>query len=229
MSDRANARPTDGARSDATEVFFKTFATPIVFVLIALGFHFFLRGHNAPGGGFIAGLIVAVAALLARMARDLRLLRIRAETLVPVGLLIALATGVAPMIWDGSFLQSDYGYLTWPWIGEFEWATAVAFDVGVFLVVIGTTITIIDLLADERNLLELGPSGMRGDDTPEAPLDAVSDDDVEDGDADGDGADRTTVRTDERSEGGAGEYGPGDPGDRGRADRDLGDGRTREG
>lgn len=134
------------------DVFFRTLALPIVFSLIALGFHFFLRGHNAPGGGFIAGLIVAVAALLARMARDARLLTLRTETLVPLGLLVAAVTGIVPMLLGLPFLTSAYGYLTWPLIGEFEWATAVAFDLGVFLVVIGVTVTIIDLLAEQREL-----------------------------------------------------------------------------
>lgn len=141
------------------DVMLRTLATPIVFALIALGFHFFLRGHNAPGGGFIAGLIVAAAALLARMARNLQLLRFRAERLIPWGLMIALATGVVPMAFGYGFLKSAYGYLTWPLIGEFEWASAVAFDLGVFLVVIGTTITIIDLLAEEGGLAHVGPAG----------------------------------------------------------------------
>ena len=140
------------------DVFFRAVATPVVFALIALGIHFFLRGHNAPGGGFIAGLIVAAAALLGRMARDLRLLRIPSETLVPVGLLVALATGLAPMVVGKPFLYSYHGELTWPLIGHFEWSTAVLFDAGVFLVVVGTTITIIDLLAEESNLRALGAS-----------------------------------------------------------------------
>ena len=43
------------------ELLFRTFARPVVLVLVFLGFYLFLRGHNAPGGGFIAGLVVAVA------------------------------------------------------------------------------------------------------------------------------------------------------------------------
>lgn len=140
------------------DVFFRAVATPVVFALIALGIHFFLRGHNAPGGGFIAGLIVAAAALLGRMARDLRLLRIPSETLVPIGLLVALGTGLAPMLVGEPFLRSYHGELTWPLIGHFEWSTAVLFDAGVFLVVVGATITIIDLLAEDSNLRALGVS-----------------------------------------------------------------------
>ena len=143
--------PTGPGDAGKPEIFLRTLATPIVFALIALGFHFFLRGHNAPGGGFIAGLIVAASALLARMARDLRLLTIRTEVLVPIGLLIATLTGVVPMLFGSGFLRSEFGYVTLPLFGEVEWATAVAFDAGVFLVVVGVTITIIDLLAEESD------------------------------------------------------------------------------
>jgi multicomponent Na+:H+ antiporter subunit B len=131
------------------EVFFSVLARPIVYGLIALGSHFFLRGHNAPGGGFIAGLIVAVAALLYRMALRERLLNIPPRSLIPWGLLLALATGVVPMVLGEAFLKSAYGYLSWPLIGEFEWATAVLFDLGVLLVVVGATLTIIDVLAED--------------------------------------------------------------------------------
>ena len=131
------------------EIIFKTLAMPIVFVMMAIGFHFFLRGHNAPGGGFIAGLIVAVTALLARMALDRQLLRIEPSSFVPVGLIIAFVTGVYPMFFGDRFLRSSHGYVDWFFVGEFEWASAALFDLGVFLVVIGTTLTIIDLLAED--------------------------------------------------------------------------------
>jgi multicomponent Na+:H+ antiporter subunit B len=55
------------------------------------------------------------------------------------------------MLFGGAFLKSAYGYLTWPLIGEFEWSTAVVFDAGVFLVVVGTTLTIIELLAEDTD------------------------------------------------------------------------------
>jgi multicomponent Na+:H+ antiporter subunit B len=133
------------------ELFFTTFARPVVFVLVFLGFHLFLRGHNAPGGGFIAGLVVAVAALLSRIVLDRPFLNLQPQRLLPWGLLLALLPGVLPMLFGGAFLKSAYGYLTWPLIGEFEWSTAVVFDAGVFLVVVGTTLTIIELLAEDTD------------------------------------------------------------------------------
>lgn len=155
MPDPGRVPPSD-SEAGRPEIFFRTLATPVVFALVAIGFHFFLRGHNAPGGGFIAGLIVAAAALLGRMARDLRLLTIRSETLVPLGLLLALATGIAPMLVGEPFLRSAHGHSEVPLLGEVEWASAALFDAGVFLVVVGVTITIIDLLADERSLHRVG-------------------------------------------------------------------------
>lgn len=154
------ARP----KAPRPELFFSVLARPIVYGLIALGIHFFLRGHNAPGGGFIAGLIVAVAALLYRMALRDPLLNIPPRALIPWGLLLAFATGVVPMLLGESFLESAYGYLTWPLIGEFEWATAVLFDLGVLLVVVGGTLTIIDALAEDvggGSASREGPGGGR--------------------------------------------------------------------
>lgn len=130
------------------ELFFNTSARPVVFVLVFLGFHLFWRGHNAPGGGFIAGLVVAVAALLSHIVLDRPFLTVAPQRLLPWGLLLGLLSGVVPMIFGGAFLKSAYGYLTWPLIGEFEWASAAVFDAGVFLVVVGVTLTIIELLAE---------------------------------------------------------------------------------
>lgn len=139
-----------------SEIFFRALSTPIVFALLALGVHFFLRGHNAPGGGFIAGLIVAVAALLTRMAAQRGLLLVRPRILMPVGLLLALVTGGVPMLFGYPFLKGWHGTVDLPLIGPVELATAMPFDAGVFLVVIGATLTIIDLLADDSELTRLG-------------------------------------------------------------------------
>lgn len=138
------------------EIFFRTLSTPIVFALVALGVHFFLRGHNAPGGGFIAGLIVAVAALLTRMAAQRGLLLVRPRVLMPVGVLLALVTGVVPVLFGYPFLKGWHGVVDLPLFGPVELASAMPFDAGVFLVVIGATLTIIDLLADDSELARLG-------------------------------------------------------------------------
>jgi NADH:ubiquinone oxidoreductase subunit 5 (subunit L)/multisubunit Na+/H+ antiporter MnhA subunit len=141
----------------STDVFFKVFVFPINFTLIIIGLHLFLRGHNAPGGGFIAGLVIAVAALIARMANT-RLFKMSTRVLVPIGLLVAASTGIVPMLYGLPFLTSRHGETHVPLLGAFEWATASIFDLGVFLVVIGVTLTIIDLLSSRGNDT-LAPTG----------------------------------------------------------------------
>lgn len=158
MADRPVNTSTDhkgkqgvGAPTEHLEIFFRTFTRPVIYVLVLLGLHLFLRGHNSPGGGFIAGLVIAVAALLSRIVLDRPLLQGRPNAMIPWGLLLAFTTGVVPLFFELPFLTSAHDYVTWPLIGKFEWATAVLFDAGVFLVVVGSTLTIIELLSSNTD------------------------------------------------------------------------------
>ncbi|MDL2343436.1 Na(+)/H(+) antiporter subunit B [Deinococcus sp. MIMF12] len=114
-----------------------------VFALVLL-FSFLLlwRGHNAPGGGFIAGLMTACALVLHRIAYGFSALRLDPVRLIPWGLALSFATGLVPYLLGKPFLKSDYGYITTAVTGEFEWATALLFDLGVFLLVVGASLTI---------------------------------------------------------------------------------------
>ncbi|MCE8020254.1 monovalent cation/H+ antiporter subunit A [Halomonas sp. MCCC 1A11036] len=109
--------------------------------------YIFLRGHNQPGGGFIAGLITATALLLQYMARGYDWTRERLPLSYPVvavsGLAVALATGLGSWLFGYPFLTSAFGHFHLPLIGEFELATAMLFDVGVYLAVIGATLMIL--------------------------------------------------------------------------------------
>ncbi len=106
-----------------------------------------LRGHNLPGGGFIAGLITGVALIMQYLANGIAWTQPRlpfnAHTIIGAGLLIATLTGLASGIFDYPFLTSTFGHLKWPVIGEFELASAMAFDLGVYFVVVGTTLLIL--------------------------------------------------------------------------------------
>lgn len=117
-------------------------ATRILLPLVlAAGIYIFLRGHNQPGGGFIAALVVAIAFMLQYLASgfdwtDARR-RIGEHLLIGVGVLIATATGLGSLIFGVNFLTSAFGYFTLPLVGEFELTTALLFDLGVFSVVFG--------------------------------------------------------------------------------------------
>jgi multicomponent K+:H+ antiporter subunit A len=111
---------------------------------IMVGFYIFLRGHNQPGGGFIAGLIIAIALLMQYMASGFQFAdqRLRADhhTVIGLGVLIAAATGLGSLVFGAPFMTSAFGYFSLPVIGKFELATAMLFDTGVALTVVGAVI-----------------------------------------------------------------------------------------
>ncbi|MCA8864941.1 monovalent cation/H+ antiporter subunit A [Halomonas sp. SBBP1] len=107
----------------------------------------FLRGHNQPGGGFIAGLITAVALILLYMARGVEWAQERLDfpfqPVAVIGVAIATLTGLGSWLFGHPFLTSAFGYFTLPLIGTFELATALLFDLGVYLAVVGATLMIL--------------------------------------------------------------------------------------
>ena len=107
----------------------------------------FLRGHNQPGGGFIAGLITAVALILLYMARGVEWAQERLnfpfQPVAVVGVAIATLTGLGSWLLGYPFLTSSFGYFSLPLIGTFELATALLFDLGVYLAVVGATLMIL--------------------------------------------------------------------------------------
>ena len=115
--------------------------------MLMIAIFIFLRGHNLPGGGFIAGLIAALAIVLQNLANGIvwtaQRLRLDAHQVIAAGLSFALLTGIASWFWGYPFLTSTFAHLHWPVVGEFELASAIAFDLGVFLVVVGATVMIL--------------------------------------------------------------------------------------
>ena len=110
-------------------------------IAIVVGTFIFLRGHNQPGGGFVAGLVVAIALLMQYMASGFAWTqarkRIEYHTMIGVGVVVAGLTGVGAWLAGRPFLTSAYTYVHLPPIEEFELATAMLFDLGVFLTVLG--------------------------------------------------------------------------------------------
>ncbi|MCG5515897.1 MULTISPECIES: monovalent cation/H+ antiporter subunit A [unclassified Ectothiorhodospira] len=108
---------------------------------LMVGVFILLRGHNMPGGGFIAGLVVSIALIMQYMASGFQWaaskMRVDYDALIGLGILLAGATGIAAMVTDHPFLTSAHDYVYPPLIGKVELASAMAFDVGVFLTVVG--------------------------------------------------------------------------------------------
>jgi multicomponent K+:H+ antiporter subunit A len=110
-------------------------------IALVVGLYIFLRGHNQPGGGFVAGLVVAIALLMQYMASGFAWTqerkRIEYHTMIGLGVIIAGLTGAGAWLAGQPFLTSAYTYIHLPPIEEFELATAMIFDLGVFLTVLG--------------------------------------------------------------------------------------------
>jgi len=106
-----------------------------------------LRGHNLPGGGFIAGLVTGTAILTQYLAHGNDWVEARLPphytSAAAIGIGIAALTGLAALAFGAPFLTSTFGYLTWPVVGKFEVASAMVFDVGVYLAVVGVVLSIL--------------------------------------------------------------------------------------
>ena len=134
-------------------------ATRLLLVMMIL-FSFFIvwRGHNAPGGGFIGGLIVVTAYALHAVAFGVaemrRVLVFDPRTIFALGLLVAVASGLFAAVGPG--LLSD-PYMTGRWFITYDEAgnktfaigTPVLFDLGVYLVVIGGLLAMVQGLMEE--------------------------------------------------------------------------------
>jgi multicomponent K+:H+ antiporter subunit A len=113
--------------------------------------HLFLRGHNLPGGGFVAGLVTAATLMLiplvAGRAFAERVIRVDFHRVTAAGLAIAGATGFGAWVFGKPFLSSAHGHLDLPLLGDLHWASAALFDLGVFLVVVGVMMLVLQGLA----------------------------------------------------------------------------------
>jgi multicomponent K+:H+ antiporter subunit A len=114
-------------------------------LLVAL--HLLLRGHQLPGGGFVAGLVTACAMVLQYVASGVRWtsrrLKPRYGRIAASGILLAAATGLGSWLFGYPFLTSAFGHFHIPLLGEAELASAMLFDVGVYLAVVGATLLIL--------------------------------------------------------------------------------------
>lgn len=111
-----------------------------------------LRGHDEPGGGFIGGLVVSAALTLYAVAEGVERARdaLRLDTIyyIAIGLALALGSGALPLLYGLPFLTVIWFPRQLP--GMEEWGTAFTFDVGVYLLVMGVTLTIIFSMAEEE-------------------------------------------------------------------------------
>lgn len=130
---------------------YRAAAALLFFPILMFSLYLLLRGHNFPGGGFIAGLLSAVALILLSFARGLeqfhRILPFDPMRLAAVGLLLTAAVSLAPVFLGAPFLKHWNGYVDLPALGKTFVGTPLIFDVGVYLAVLGAVVKILFTLA----------------------------------------------------------------------------------
>jgi multicomponent K+:H+ antiporter subunit A len=132
---------------------------PSVLVRLLLPFamvvslHLFLRGHNQPGGGFVAGLVLATAFIAQYIVSGTEWVENRMDLNPPwwiaAGLLLVVGTGLGALTFGFPFLTTHTAHVTLPWLGELHLPTAALFDAGVFAVVVGSTLLMLTALAHQ--------------------------------------------------------------------------------
>ncbi|MET4576605.1 monovalent cation/H+ antiporter subunit A [Ottowia thiooxydans] len=115
--------------------------------------YLFMRGHNEPGGGFVAGLVVSIAFLTQYIVAGTHWveanLQLKVIRWIAIGMFLALCCGLGSLFFGYPFLTTHTAHMTLPLVGEIHIASALFFDAGVFAVVVGSTLLILTALAHQ--------------------------------------------------------------------------------
>ena len=152
-------------RFNPSPLMFRITSSWILALALVVSLYIFLRGHNLPGGGFIAGLITSLALVIQYIAlgqdQAERLLKAKSgrlyEIWIGIGLVIAGLSGIGAWLWGRPFLTSAHIYVSPSILGEIHLASAAIFDLGVYITVVGATMLMISVLGDSRHTSITGP------------------------------------------------------------------------
>lgn len=162
----------DGGRSTILDVTVRT----VFPAAVVLSLYFLFAGHNRPGGGFVGGLVCGAALALRFVAGGMpevrTLLPLRPHWLLGTGLVLAAVTAIVPLLSGDALLESAKRVWEVPLLGKVPVVTPLFFDTGVYLVVVGLTMFVLEAFGDDD------PS------TTRSPLDVQDPEDVAAGLAD---------------------------------------------
>lgn len=151
MSHARQAQSRAPKRVEISSLILSTATRYLLPLMLLFSLFLLLRGHNEPGGGFVGGLVTAAAfalyAIAYGVARARRGLRVDPRTLIAGGLLLAAGSGVLSLMKGDPFLTGWWSVREVPVLEKV--GTPLLFDTGVYLVVVGTTLTILFSLAEE--------------------------------------------------------------------------------
>ena len=136
------------------DVILKTVVRFVVFIVLTLGMYLFFAGHNAPGGGFIGGLVLGSAIVLLYLTYDIETVHkgmpFDFKKVAAIGVLLATGSAIASIFFDVPFLTQADGYFNLPLLGEKHLSTVTIFEAGVALTVVGTLVTIILNISEDE-------------------------------------------------------------------------------
>lgn len=136
------------------DIILQTITKVASFIILVFSVFILNAGHNEPGGGFVGALLVSSAIVLLFLAYDMetiqRVIPVNFRHITALGLLIAFLTGLGSTFFGSPFLTHAFDSFDLPWLGETELATALIFDIGVFLTVIGAAVTVIQTIGEDR-------------------------------------------------------------------------------
>lgn len=131
----------------------RSIAKVVVFIILTLAVYLFFAGHNAPGGGFVGGLVLASAIVLLLLTYDIETVRhgvpVDFKLVAATGALIVLLTGIGAVIFGAPFLTQTFATFYLPFIGVKELSTVTLFELGVVLTVVGVVVTIILSISED--------------------------------------------------------------------------------
>lgn len=131
-------------------IIFKSASVYLLPLLLLFSVFILLRGHYLPGGGFVGGLMASIAFVIHSFANGVEntknIVKFHPGFLMPVGLALALLAGSLPLFTGQTFMTGLWMDQPIPVIGTV--GTALFFDTGVYLVVIGVTLTIIFTISE---------------------------------------------------------------------------------
>ena len=136
------------------DVMLQTATKVVIFIILMFAVHIFFAGHYTPGGGFVGGLLTASAIVLLMLAFDIetvkKIIPFNYVMMTATGLILALATAGASIFFNVPFFTHAYDYFDLPLFGNTSLHSAALFDLGVFLVVVGVTMTIIQTIGEDE-------------------------------------------------------------------------------
>lgn len=135
------------------DVILQSITKIVVFIILTLALYLFFSGHNAPGGGFVGGLVLASAFVLLLLAYDIETVRqgipLDFKIVAAIGAFIVVVSGLGAVLLGEPFLSQTFAYFNIPLFGTVEFTTVTIFESGVALAVVGVVVTIILSISED--------------------------------------------------------------------------------